>query len=94
LVLEIYIIFKKQESESFKEGLLRGGVGRIIVLAPIVRRIEIEERFRPVKASDQILVVFVFDNLLKPSVGVKPIYEFFPGVFSEHLQGICSSESP
>jgi hypothetical protein len=72
---------------------LRGDLGRIIVLPSIVRRIEIEERFRPVKASDQVLVVFVFDNLPKPRVTVKPICESFPGAFSEDAPGACSSES-
>ena len=77
-----------------QEVLLCGDLGRIIVIPPIVRRIEIGERFQPVKASDQILVVFVFDNPPKPRVTVKPICESFPGAFSEDPQGICSSESP
>ena len=53
-----------------------------------------DEHFRSVKANDQILVVFVFDNLLKPSVGVKSICESFRGAFSEDPQGFCLSESP
>jgi hypothetical protein len=52
-----------------------------------------EERFGPVKAGDHVLVVFVFDNLPKPRVTVKPICESFPEAFSEGPQGICSSES-
>ena len=59
-----------------------------------MRRIKIEERFRPVKASDQILVVFVFDNLPKPSVGVKPICESFPVAFSEMLRGLVRQNLP
>jgi hypothetical protein len=66
----------------------------MIVLVPTVRRIEIEERFRHVKAGDQILILFFFDNPPKPGTGVNAIYESFPGVFSEDPQGICSSESP
>jgi len=68
-------------------------LGRIIPLSPMVRRNKVEDRTRPVKACDQILVVFVFDNLPKPRVTVKPICESFPGAFSEDPQGICSSES-
>ena len=66
----------------------------MIVLVPTVRRIEIEERFRLIKARDQILVTLVFDNLPKPGVGVNAIYESFPGVFSEDPPGSYSSESP
>jgi len=33
----------------------------LVILAPIIRRIEIEERLRPVKRSDQILIALVFD---------------------------------
>jgi hypothetical protein len=78
----------------FQKVLLRGDLGRIIVPPSIVRRIEAEERFRPGKANYQILLIFVFDNLPKPTVGVEPICESFPGVSSKGFQGACSSESP
>lgn len=52
-----------------------------------------EERLRLVKAGDHVLVVFVFDNLPKLRVTVKPICESFPGAFSEDAPGACSSES-
>ena len=61
---------------------LPGNLGRIIVLLPIIRRIEIEERFRPVKADHQKLVVLVFDNLPKPNVGEGSLFaNLFPKCF-------------
>ena len=78
----------------FQEGFSRRGFGRVIVPPPIVRGIEIEEPFRPVKAGDQIIVLSVFDNFPKPNAGLKFICESFPGVVSEDPLGFCSSESP
>jgi hypothetical protein len=53
-----------------------------------------DEHVWPVKANDQIFVVFVSDNLPKPNAGVNSICESFLGVVSEDPQGFCSSESP
>jgi hypothetical protein len=78
----------------FQEVLLRGALGRIIVLAPVVGRIEIEERFRPGKGSDLILARLVFGKHPKPGVGVKSTCESFPGESSGDSPEACSSESP
>jgi hypothetical protein len=74
---------------------LCGELGRKIVLPSIVRRIEIEERFQPFKAGDQILVVmFVFDNLLKPGFKSNLFARLFSECFQKILRGFVHQNFP
>jgi hypothetical protein len=94
LIISSFILESKSILKDLQEALLRGNLRRIFFLAPLVMRIEIKGCFRPARANDQILVMFVSRNLPRPRVGVRPICESFPGAFSEDPQGFCSSESP